>query len=289
VLNRELDIVKYNNCIAKAVNSRIYAFSWYLNCVTDNWDALVLNNYEAVMPLPKRKKLGLNYIYLPPWSQQLGVFSERKIDNEQIRMFLKAIPKKFILVDYFLNSGNRIENKYTIKKDNYILSLNADFETIKKAYNKNRKRISNKNYSDLEVKKRGNRDSFLSFYKTQEMDFKTHKDTFEKLETLLKTENKAVNIWTVSRKGKLIAGLVWLKDKHRITYLAPVANKEAKDRNATTYLINELIKTHQNTNLILDFEGSMVEGVARFYKSFGTKKETYYWYKKKIIGWIVKQ
>ena len=50
--NKEIDFKKYDACIAAAINSRIYAYSWYLNIVADNWDALVLNDYEAVMPLP---------------------------------------------------------------------------------------------------------------------------------------------------------------------------------------------------------------------------------------------
>ena len=71
----QLDDNKYNSCIKQSKNSRIYAFSWYLDCVADNWDALVLNDYEAVMPLPWRQKYVIKYIYPPAWTQQLGVFS----------------------------------------------------------------------------------------------------------------------------------------------------------------------------------------------------------------------
>jgi len=51
----DLLIEKYDTCIDLAINSRIYAYSWYLDVVADHWDALVYGDYEAVMPIPKLK------------------------------------------------------------------------------------------------------------------------------------------------------------------------------------------------------------------------------------------
>ena len=82
----QLNKNEYDNCIHNAPQSKVYALSWYLDIVADNWGALVLNNYEAVMPLPWRKKYGICYVYPPCWTQQLGVFSKKETlfqrDNE---------------------------------------------------------------------------------------------------------------------------------------------------------------------------------------------------------------
>ena len=91
----QLDIIKYDNCIELSLNSRIYVFSWYLDIVSDNWDVLVLNDYEAVMPLPWRQKYFIKYVYPPAWTQQLGVFSNSKINADLVKQFVKSIPKKF--------------------------------------------------------------------------------------------------------------------------------------------------------------------------------------------------
>ena len=57
-INRE----KYQCCILNAINYRIYAEDWYLDIVTENrWDCLVYNDYEAVMPLPYRKKFFIKF------------------------------------------------------------------------------------------------------------------------------------------------------------------------------------------------------------------------------------
>jgi len=275
-----LDIKKYDACIANATNSRIYAFSWYLNCVTDNWDALVYNDYEAVMPLPTRKKYGINYIYLPPWVQQLGVFSENEIENKLICKFIQKIPKKNVLIDYYFNSQNRFSGNSVNNRINFILPLNKGFETIKKNYNKNRKRITNKDIINYTIDKKGDKNDFLTLYKNQIKNYRTQKDSISRLQYLMNTNNGFVNIWNVLKNDKIVAGLIWLKDKKRITYLVPVATVDAKKDNIPTFIVNELIKEHQYTDYILDFEGSMVEGIAQFYKSFGAISEEYYWYKK---------
>ena len=59
--HKEIDFKKWDNCIESAINRNIYATTWYLDLVCKNWDALILNDYEAVMPLPWNKKWGVKY------------------------------------------------------------------------------------------------------------------------------------------------------------------------------------------------------------------------------------
>ena len=40
-----------------------FALSWYLDASCDNWDALIADDYTAVMPLPYRKN-GENIIFI---------------------------------------------------------------------------------------------------------------------------------------------------------------------------------------------------------------------------------
>ncbi len=280
-LNRnQLDTEKYNICISNAVNSRIYAYSWYLDSVCDDWDVLVEDDYQLVMPLPKRKKMGIQYIYQAPWIQQLGVFSTENIDESIIEAFINAIPKKFKLIDIFFNTENRFSSKYVKERTNYLLALNLDFEKLKNNYNKNRKRVSKIDFSNFSIDKEGDVNEFLSLYQKQETNYKMHKDTFEKLQKLARTKNEYTNVWNVYMDDALIAGLFWIIDDHRITYLAPIATVKAKKANIPTYIVNQLIKAYENTHYILDFEGSMIDGVAKFYKSFGAKNEIYFQYKK---------
>ncbi|WP_373942482.1 hypothetical protein OEG92_04340 [Polaribacter sejongensis] len=65
VKRKDLNILKYDACIENSIQSRIYAFSWYLDIVADNWDVLVLGDYKAVMPLPWKQKYFIKYITQP--------------------------------------------------------------------------------------------------------------------------------------------------------------------------------------------------------------------------------
>ena len=56
--HKDIDFKKWDSCVANSLNRLIYGFSWYLDVVCNDWDALVYNDYEAVFPLPKRKKWG---------------------------------------------------------------------------------------------------------------------------------------------------------------------------------------------------------------------------------------
>ena len=51
IQHKDIDFEKWDACVANSFNRLIYGFSWYLDVVCDDWDALVLNDYEAVFPL----------------------------------------------------------------------------------------------------------------------------------------------------------------------------------------------------------------------------------------------
>ena len=115
VKHHELDTEKWDACIRKDVSGMFYGLSWYLDILVKEWDALVLNDYEAVFPLVSGKRFGIHYLHRPYGVQQLGVFSVNKLSAEVLAEFMSAIPKKYKFVDVFLN-GLQIEGKSEIKK-----------------------------------------------------------------------------------------------------------------------------------------------------------------------------
>jgi len=281
-----VDRDKYDLCIAHAKNARLYAHSWYLDCVTDKWDILMSDSYNKVMPLPCRKKFGINYIYMPSWTQQLGVFSKDEIAADEVIAFINRIPGKFVLVDYMLNVSNPINRFSVDKRTNYILPLDQDFKEIFKGYNKNRQRISKRNFEEFNIDKEGGAKDFLRLVQAGIMNYPISKDAIRNMKNLLMMDNDHIRIWNVYKKKKCVGGLIWLIDEQRITYLFPVAADEAKREHVNTFLVNELIRDHQNSDKILDFEGSMIPGVARFYKSFGAGMETYHMFKKRLFSYV---
>jgi hypothetical protein len=83
-------------------------------------------------------------------------------------------------------------------------------------------------------------------------------------------------IGIMSARGGLCAAAFFLIDHGRAVYLVSVANEEGKDNRAMFLLVDHFIKRNAGTKLLLDFEGSMVPGVARFFAGFGASPEIYY-------------
>ncbi|MDY7394420.1 peptidoglycan bridge formation glycyltransferase FemA/FemB family protein [Aureibaculum sp. 2210JD6-5] len=282
----QIDIDKYDSCISKSINSRIYAHSWYLNAVCNDWDALILGDYTTVMPLPKRKKYGVNYIYQAPWIQQLGLFSKNKIESNLCEEFIQKIPRKFKLIDIMLNTSNGFSSKHITPRDNFVLSLeNKNHKSLQKGYSKGRKSsIKQAQKHGLCIRTTTTANTLIELFK--ENKGTTVKKTEHEYSALSNLVLKGLQLGKIfvyevlNKKGKLIGGAVFLKDTNRITYLFSALNDEGREKQAMSYLMDFIIIKYANQSIILDFEGSMILDIASFYKSFGAEKEMYFHYKK---------
>ena len=112
-INNNINLKKWDRCIQNSINSNFYAKSWYLNIICENWDALILNDYEAVMPIPYKKKLGIKYIYQPFFCQQLGLFS--KNINLRVDRFINSIPKDFEFIGDLTSTLLRVKTERSFK------------------------------------------------------------------------------------------------------------------------------------------------------------------------------
>jgi hypothetical protein len=259
----------------------VYAQHWYLNCVAKNWGVLVLNHYEAVMPICWNKKFGISYSYTPPWVQQLGIFSSKPMDESMIFAFLEAIPTRFKKVDLQLNSFNNINHPKIKLRTNLLLNLEDDYQKIYQRFNKNRKRCLKQLAAlgkDLEIECIDEA-MFLIFFKSVQKKYVVNAASHESIKKLL--NSKKGHCIGVFEGASLLGALFYFVAHNRIYYLLPLSSARGLELNVQTLIIDHIIKKFGGRNYTLDFEGSMVEGVARFYKSFGAKEELYpmlsYW------------
>ncbi len=281
VLNKAIDKQKYDACVENSIQSKIYTYSWYLDAVTETWDALILNDYEAVMPLPKRKKYGINYIFQPYWIQHLGVFSKSTLSEDDLKLFIDNIPKKMRFIDFNIN----FKTDSVSPKVNYILPLQDNYDKLFNSFSKLRKRsIVKAKKSGLLLKAIDKWKSILNLSEQKsQQNFKMAKEAALKFEILLKKAqllNKLKITVTYSKDNELVGGALFIISKNRITYLFSVLNQKGRDLQAMSLILDMVIKEYSNSEYILDFEGSMLPGVAKFIKSFGAEKETYYHLKK---------
>lgn len=275
--NNQINTLQWDRVIKNSPNSRVYAESWYLDCVAPNWQALVYGNYEYVMPVIAKRKLGYNYAIQPIYCQQLGIFppATPSISLELIN-FLKS---KFKYFQIPLNSLN-IKTEKFIKVDlrkNYILSLNQTYSEIKKKYTKHTLRYLPKAKANCTVMKNIGISDFIKLkdQNSQKSFTQTHKNTLQLLLVHSIGKTRGIIYGAYSQKNELIAAAFFIKSSQRYVYLSSVSTNEGKANRAMYAIIDQFIADHDQQPALLDFEGSMIEGIARFFAGFGAQPETY--------------
>ncbi len=277
----EIDSEKWNRCIDNAANCRIYGYDWHLDRTAIVWDALVWGDYEFVMPLPYKTKLGIRYLYQPLFSQQLGIFPNPPDTIKE--QFYKLLFAKFRYSDFQLNAVNaKISTKTEIDfvpRKNYLLALNAGYTQLSKAFSTNTKRNINKaNKNGLALVSGIRLEEYLEF-KKQNLTPGVDRSAIASLKNIIafgqyKGFGEIQGVYTA--ENRLCAAAYFCRWKDRVIYLNAVSNNEGKKWGGMYFLIGNFVENNAGQNITLDFEGSMVAGLERFYRGFGATAETYF-------------
>jgi len=282
ITHNELDKSKWDNCIETASNGIVFAYSWYLDAVCDNWDALVLNEYEAVFPITKKSKFGLNYFFNPIFALQLGVFSNQKITTGLVNQFLEAIPKKLKLVDIQLNFGNSVKNQLfeVSNKKCQFIDLSSSYEEISKKYSTNLKRnLSKAIKQNCEIVLSLETENVIKLFKENRGEtLKEMKDEqYKRLHSLLieLKQRKLGKIYECWFENELVASACFSITNDRIIYIKGGSTPKGREVGAMHMIMDEVIHLNSNSKFIFDFGGSSIEQVARFNHSFGANDYEY--------------
>lgn len=277
----EIDSEKWNRCIDTALNCRVYAYDWHLDRTAIDWDALVWGDYEYVMPLPFRSKMGIKYLYQPLFSQQLGIFPTPPLQIS--RAFYNYILNHFKYSDLHTNSENiPPEDAFEIDfipRKNYLLPLHKKYPLLSASFSKNTKRnIAKSKKEGLTLVKGIRLETYLKF-KTENLQANIGEKDFASLKSLIafgqrKGFGEIYGVFT--RENQLCAAVYFCRWKNRVIYFNAASSKEGKELRGMYFLIDRFIQQNAARNIILDFEGSMIEGVERFYSGFGAKPESYF-------------
>lgn len=282
----EIDKKRWDHCVESAPNGLVYGLSGYLDAICPNWDALVTPNYEFVMPLPWKRKYGFYIIYHPWFAQQLGGFGQN-VSGVSLRDIYRALPKKFIHHHFSFNAEQKFPQLPS--RTNFVLPLQTNYEALKKGYNENTlrnlKKVSKHGYSIDTIFL----DEFLAF-KLNHMETRLsteHLNIYKNLMNWLLNQSIGNLAGVKDEKGNLLAAVCWVNFKNRILYLSAVSSPEGKEQRVMTLLIDSMIEQKSGTNYCIDFEGSTIDGVARFYKGFGAQPEEYFQHKGTLLQRLI--
>ncbi len=294
----EIEAPRWNGCVHYAPNSLIYGYTWYLDNVADDWVGLVENNYESVFPLVYNEKLfRIKRLYQPYLCQQLGLFTVNGFSQKRIQAFIDAIPKEYKHIDINLNASMSIKSLQGFElteKANYLLPLNLPYEKLRAAYSSNHKRNIKKGekaqlFGTTSIKP----ETFVELVKSSQEDkgnkfpealyHAAHRIIYNCLH-----RGQGFIMGSMNQDKELCAAVFWMVNGARYINLLNVTTPAGREVGAMHFLVDQFIQSNANRPVFIDFEGSSIDSIARFYQGFGAENMPYTNIKQNRLPWWIK-
>jgi hypothetical protein len=280
----------------KKENISIFSQYWWLDsvCGENNWDVLLYEKGgQIVASMPYYLKD--NKISMPKLTQTMGIYfkypknqkyyKRLSFEKEVINFFINNLPK----VDSFLQNFNYSFTNWLpfywnefIQTTRYTYLLeNIEIDEIEKKFeNDIRRRIRKTNDLDISVYES---DNIEAFYKVNKMTFDRKNMKIPYSLDFVKTlydncnKNNACKIYLAEDCNKnIIACNFLVYDTKTVYYIMGGIDPTKKDLGAMDLILNESIKFTVLNNKRFDFEGSMLESVEKYFRSFGAKQVPYF-------------
>ncbi len=293
LLRREIDTTRWDQCIGGSRSPLIYGRSFYLDeMAAGQWDALVLDDYKAVMPLTWRSKFGIRYLYQPAFTQQTGIFSSTFITFALVEAFLRQVDRHFRFAEIDLNYTNA--HPASTPRTNFILRLDPPYEQLSGHYKKDLTR-------NLHLSSRTPLTYITDFdLHTALRDFRREytsrlpaikEDDYRRFETLclrLRKQDQLLTRAVFNEQNQPLCSAVFLRDTRRFYLLHSTTLPAGRTAEANHFLLDQFIREWAGSSMILDFEGSDHPGIAHFYSNFGGVDQPYFFYRRNRLPWPIR-
>ncbi|MCW3121858.1 MAG: family N-acetyltransferase [Flavipsychrobacter sp.] len=271
---------------------------WWLDAVCNGWDVAIARKGDmvtGVWPYAIDKKIGVTILRNPRLTPYLGpvVFFPADIkesnadsfEHETINDLVKQIPEAKVW-DLALLPGMKQtgifknNNLQAVAHQTFLLNLTVPEEQLLSNIKESGRR--NIRQAEKEIEITSNVAHLKDLYNFQTSTL-ANKGTFlpsslAQLQQLMDAciANNAAKLW-VAKSGNAVQAIVWqVWDKNCSYYLMGGQNQEAGSNKAMTALLWQAIRyAKQLGHSTFDFEGSMDEGVERFFRSFGGQRALY--------------
>ena len=279
----EIDPEKWNQAVRNSLSTNVLAEYELLDLLTDGdtWHALVENDYEAVMPLPTRKKGVLKYVYTPFFLPQMGIFSEREITPQKVADFLYEISRHYVLADVLMNekteSGHG-DHEFI----SHSLSLNLAYNELYSQFHENTRRnikAAQKQQVRVTVQEEKIADIIALFRTNKGSEEAVHfrENDYARLQHVADylLGHNLLEVYGVRTvQNELAAGALFVKDGNRRWFWFSGRDNSLSESKPMFLLLDTYIRDHSESDLYLDFNGSSNSNVARLYQGFDGKRYT---------------
>jgi len=242
------------------------------------------------------KKIGFTFIKLPPYTPHCGLFfkSESKnrasfnsfskevvtevcdyISGLKSSLTILAFPSDVIDLQPFIWKKYKVIPNYT-----YRIDLGKSLEEIKANFDsKNRNVISKALKEDVTLtENKLSKKELFSFFNNSlsATDANIYKEELENIFLEFSDDSNSFSM-EAYKNNELLGAVFCVMDKTNCYYLLGGVNKNSGVQGVNNLLIQQSIEKAKTCGCkIFDFEGSMLKGVEKFFRSFGAELVPYY-------------
>ena len=309
--NKEL----YNKICATNPYIPVFSQPWWMDVVCKHWDVAIAKKGEHIIgtwAYPVEKKLGVTLIRTPKLTPYMGPqtfwpadLKESKADSfehETVTELIKQLPKAKVwhlaMPPGLKQAGIFKANNLTSQvQQTFLLELYDSEETLLANMKDTMRR--NIRMAEDEVTITNDPSYLKELYHFQKDTLgkkgKSLPYSFRDMQHIMKAclANNAGALWVAKTKtDKKVHAIVWqIWDKRCSYYFMGGQNPDSNNyRSMSLLLWNTMREAKRMGNSVFDLEGSMDEGVERFFRNFGGDRHLYMILtKNKSIRWKLKQ
>jgi hypothetical protein len=274
------------------------SYKWLDLIARNQWEVIIDqsgNEINGIFPYVIFKKKGFTIIDHPPLTPIGGIWlnyppdqkynNRLKFEKETTERLIQQIPKfDFFNIKFHPRFQNWLPfywNKYQqTTRYTYLLDDLTDLEKIYKEFNLNiRRDIAKAEKASIEVKVSNEIETFC---RLKDLAFTEGglniKVTNEQIKSIYEfcINEKAGELWIAKSGSEIHAASIFVWDNQTCYYLYGVSNPHYKASGAMSLLLWRAIQKYSSSVKEFNFEGSMIEGVERFFRGFGGKQVPYF-------------
>ncbi len=280
---KDINKKKWDECIGNALHPSLFCTSIYLDTIAGNWDGLIVNDYEIIMPLIFRKKLGIKYLYQPAFLPQIGIFCNSKIEADIYKNFIEKLISVFDFAEVSIASITTLssfhKNMEVTLRNNYVVNLQKNYISIHKNYHPNfTKSLRRLQKFSLQYKTSNDSEEIIRLYKLlylKKIASVKKTDLHHFLSLCLYMKKDIIIRKVYDANNNLIAGVILLRYKNIIYNIISCVTPAGKKTEANYFLYDKLMEEFSGQDYVLDLEGSDIVGIANFYLKMNPINEQY--------------
>ncbi len=271
---------------------------WWMDAVCTDWDVAIAMNGDKVAgiwPYNKEQKIGVSLRRNPSLTPYLGphIFfphdlkeSKREsFEHETTGKLLERMPQAKVW-HVALQPGQKQVGLYrangfdVVPRQTFIMPLQEDEDALFARLHEDYRRNLRKANTEISIEHEPEMLPRLWEFQKATLDRKDVGMHFsmQQIQALFDAcmQRDCTRLW-VARKEGVVQAMLWhMWDGARAYYLVGSKNPDTKDNRAMTALIwNAIRESKKMEKISFDFEGSMDQGVEKFFRNFGAQRELY--------------